>query len=117
MNELNPIIKSLISSHPNYNKEDIASLDNLAQYTEGELFDTLTKFLYSAIYLNGKDSLTFLHHALTLINQDNETDQEHAQSFFYTLTDNYIPQPLSGTINAYNAVSYTHLTLPTMAVV
>ena len=102
MNQLNSIINSLISSHPNYSQNDIASLDNLTQYSEGELFDTLTKFLYSVIYLEGKDSPTFLHQALTLITQYNEANQEHAQSFSYTLTDKYIPQPLCGTINAYN---------------
>ena len=113
-------INSLISQYPNFNQEDIIALDNLAQYTEGEILNLLNKFQYTVIYLNNDNSIEYLEEVLSILIEDEQTQSDQpdnaAQSFFYTVTDNYIPQPLSGTINAnskeeaYNELVdiYTH---------
>lgn len=103
-NQLNQTISNLINSHPNYNQTDIQELDNLAQYADPDTMALIGKFLHTVYYLDSKDSLTFLHAIYSQLDTEEAATHEDSynatQSYSYTVTDGYIPEPLSGTIEA-----------------
>ena len=104
-NLLNLTIKSLIATYPLYNKEDILILDSISEYADPEVFRLLNKFHYSVMHMEGEGSITFLQQALSILESEStnrESTQSPVQSFNYTVTDGYIPQPLSGNIEANN---------------
>lgn len=103
-NQLNQTVSNLINSYPNYNQSDIQTLDNLAQYADIDTLSLIGKFLHTVHYLNGKDSLTFLHAIYSQLDTEeaatHEDEYNATQSYSYTVTDGYLPEPLSGTIEA-----------------
>ena len=113
MTNLNNLITSLISQYPTYNKSDIQELDNLAQYADQDTMSLIGKFLYTVYYMDGKDSLTFLHAILSQLDTEeaatHEDEYNATQSYSYTVTDGYLPQPLEGTIEANSLIEADQL--------